>query len=132
MSINFEKAFGIHADALELRSKRAELLANNLANADTPNFKAKDFDFRSTLQAALAGQSVGIAQTHERHLQLPSAVNGYQSQYRTPLQPDTGDGNTVDSDHEQTQFAENALEYQMSLNFMNSKIQGLVRAIRGE
>ena len=64
MSINFDKAFGIHAQALDLRSKRAEILANNLANADTPNFKAKDFDFQSALGMALSGQEAGLARTN--------------------------------------------------------------------
>ena len=132
MSINFDKAFGLHAQALELRSARAELLANNLANADTPNFKAKDFDFRTTLASAVQGQQVGLTQTHENHLQTRAAARGFLVQYRTPLQPDTGDGNTVDGDHEQIAFSQNGLEYQMSLNFLNTKIQGLLRAIRGE
>lgn len=132
MSINLDKAFGIHAQALELRSQRAELLANNLANADTPNFKAKDFDFRNALDAAMQGQQGGLQRTNAQHLQTASHAQGYQVQYRTPLQPDTGDGNTVDADHEQTAFAQNAMEYQMSLSFLNNRIQGLLRAIRGE
>ncbi|MBI2380977.1 MAG: flagellar basal body rod protein FlgB [Gammaproteobacteria bacterium] len=132
MSINLDKAFGIHAQALELRSSRAELLANNLANADTPNFKAKDFNFQTALEAAVKGQQAGLQQTHARHLRTAAYDQGYRTQYRTPLQPDTGDGNTVDADHEQTAFAQNALEYQMSLSFLNNRIQGLLRAIRGE
>ena len=132
MSISFDKAFGIHAQALELRSARAELLANNLANADTPNFKAKDFDFQNALASAMQGESTGLSMTNTRHLQTADSARGFQVQYRTPLQPDTGDGNTVDADHEQTLFAQNALEYQMSLTFLNNKIQGLMKAIKGE
>lgn len=132
MSINFDKAFGIHAQALDLRSKRAEILANNLANADTPNFKAKDFDFQSALGMALSGQEAGLARTNAAHVTTANTAQGFNLQYRTPFQPDTGDGNTVDADQEQTAFAENSLQYQMSLTFLNNKIQGLMRAIKGE
>ena len=132
MSINFSKAFGIHEQALTLRAQRAEVLANNLANADTPNFKARDIDFKRALeQAGAVGQS-GLKRTNPMHfdgllsLQIPGLA------YRIPMQPDTGDGNSVDAQIEQTKFAENALQYQTSLRILDGKIKGLLTAIKGE
>ncbi|TQV84873.1 flagellar basal body rod protein FlgB [Aliikangiella coralliicola] len=136
MSINFEKAFGIHETALTIRSQRAEVLANNLANADTPNFKARDIDFSKALQLAQSNQSGALKRTHEAHLdsrlgtQFDNAIPGLS--YRIPTQPDTGDGNSVDAQTEQAKFAENAMQYQASLRFLNGKIKGLIAAIKGE
>lgn len=132
MAINFDKALGVHENALVIRAKRAEVLANNLANADTPNFKARDIDFKQALQQAASNQNSDLKRTHVAHLdsQLGSEIPGLS--YRIPLQPDTGDGNSVDAQIEQTKFAENAMQYQASLNFLDSKFKGLVRAIKGE
>ena len=132
MSINFEKAFGVHEAALTIRAKRAEVLANNLANADTPNFKAKDIDFGQAIQQATANQSSGLKRTHSLHLdsQIGNEIPG--TLYRIPFQPDTGDGNSVDAQIEQSKYAENAMEYQASLRFLDGKIKGLISAIKGE
>ena len=132
MAINFDKALGIHEKALVIRAKRAEVLANNLANADTPNFKARDIDFQKALQQALSNQNSDLKRTHAVHLdsQLGSEIPGLS--YRIPMQPDTGDGNSVDAQIEQTKFAENAMQYQASLSFLDGKFKGLVRAIKGE
>ncbi len=132
MSINFEKAFGIHESALSLRAERAKVLANNLANADTPGFKARDIDFSKALKQAENAQSSDLSRTHGAHLdsQLGTEIPGLS--YRIPTQPDTGDGNSVDAQIEQTKFAENAMEYQTSLRFLDGKIKGLLHAIRGE
>jgi len=132
MSINFEKALGVHAAALTIRSKRAEVLANNLANSDTPNFKAKDINFSEALLQAKVNQTSSLKRTHESHLdsQLGSDIPGLS--YRIPFQPDTGDGNTVDAQVEQAKFAENAMQYQASLRFLDGKIKGLIKAIKGE
>ncbi|MCW8878748.1 MAG: flagellar basal body rod protein FlgB [Kangiellaceae bacterium] len=132
MAINFDKALGVHEQALVIRAKRAEVLANNLANTDTPNFKARDIDFQKALQQAFSNQSSGLKRTHTAHLdsQLGSEIPGLS--YRIPMQPDTGDGNSVDAQVEQTKFAENAMQYQASLRFLDSKFKGLQRAIKGE
>lgn len=133
MSISFNKAFGIHEQALEVQSRRSAVLANNLANADTPGFKARDIDFRQALQSAMqANASSGLARTDARHYSGDSRYLSTEQQYRVPMQPDTGDGNTVDANVEQAAFAQNAIQYQTSLTFLNSKIRGLLTAIRGE
>ncbi len=132
MAINFDKALGIHEKALEVRSRRAEVLANNLGNADTPNFKARDIDFEKALQQANSNQSSDLKRTHRMHIdsQLGKDIPGLS--YRIPLMPDTGDGNTVDAQIEQAKFAENAMEYQATLRFLDGKFKGLLRAIKGE
>ncbi len=117
MSIGFDKALGLAGASLLVREQRAKLLAENLANVDTPGYKARDLDFKEALSSAQAGQSLELNQWVK---------------YRIPLQPDTGDGNTVDSQVEKMAFAENALGYQTSLRFVNGRIQGLLKAIRGE
>ena len=132
MSINFNNAFGVHEAALSIRSQRAEVLANNLANSDTPNFKARDIDFSKALEQAQVSQTSGLNKTHRAHLDsaIGSEIPGLS--YRIPLQPDTGDGNSVDAQYEQTKFAENAMQYETSLRFLDGKIKGLLTAIRGE
>jgi flagellar basal-body rod protein FlgB len=132
MAINFDKAFGIHETALNLRGQRAEVLAKNLANADTPNYKARDIDFAKAMNLAKSNQASGLDRTHVKHMdsRIGSEIPGLS--YRIPMQPDTGDGNSVESQIEQTKFAENAMQYQASLRFLNGKIKGLMSAIKGE
>jgi flagellar basal-body rod protein FlgB len=133
MAINFDTAFGNHFLALTLREKRAEVLAANLANADTPGYKARDMDFQSLLRGA-QGSSATLATTHSSHLNAVggSGANGRpELLYRTPAQPSL-DGNSVESDAEKAFYAENALAYQTSLQFLNGKISSLLTAIRGD
>lgn len=123
--------FGVHEQALLLRARRAEVLATNLANADTPEFKARDIDFRAVLANA-AGNGSDLRTTHAKHLQAAGHdAASAQLKYRYPLQPSL-DGNTVDTNMEQSAFMQNALDYQTSLSFVNSRITGLVKALRGE
>jgi flagellar basal-body rod protein FlgB len=131
MAISFDKAFGIHQYTLSVRAKRAEVLSSNIANADTPGFKARDIDFSQALQSAQSQKGFGLATTSERHIALQMDAPG-TTQYRNPLQPDTGDGNTVDVQQERSEFLRNSLEYQASLEFMNGKISGLLKALKGE
>ena len=132
MAINFNNMLGLHEHALEIRAKRSELLANNLANADTPGFKARDLDFSKALDNAVSSRRVGLTRTHDSHFSGGSADTQYSVGYRVPLQPDTGDGNTVDSLREQSSFAENSLRYQASLTFLNGRFTGTMKALRGE
>lgn len=113
-----DDVFGIHGTALNLRSQRMAMLASNIANAATPNYKARDIDFRTALRNAEEGQEVG-----------QSAKTA--AQYRVPLQPSL-DGNTVELSTEQTQFAENAVAYRTTLAFLNGRISTLSRALKGE
>ncbi|MCR6555797.1 flagellar basal body rod protein FlgB [Aeromonas sp. CPF2-S1] len=131
MAISFDKAFGVHQYTLSVRAKRAEVLSSNIANADTPGFKARDIDFSQALQDAQGQQGFGLSTTSEKHFALNMDAPG-TVQYRNPLQPDTGDGNTVDVQQERSEFLRNSLEYQTSLEFMNSKISGLLKALKGE
>ncbi|WP_448563671.1 flagellar basal body rod protein FlgB [Thalassotalea ganghwensis] len=130
MAITFEKAFGIHPDSLRVRSKNAEVIASNIANADTPGYKAKGMDFRSVLSQAANKQQAGMARTHEKHFDVRGELNN-NVDYRVPDQPDTGDGNTVDVQVERNLYLDNSMRYQASLQFMNSKISGLQKAIKG-
>ncbi|MBI2382562.1 MAG: flagellar basal body rod protein FlgB [Gammaproteobacteria bacterium] len=131
---NLDPLFGIHADALKLRSQRMEVLASNLANADTPNFKARELDFKSALEqaASSAGFNLSTARTNPTHVAVAATAGGAPGLvYRIPLQPST-DGNTVEVPQEQAAFAENALQYQASLSFIERRLEGLLLAIRGE
>lgn len=134
MSISFDKALGIHEQALNFRAQRAEVLANNIANADTPNYKARDLDFSSVLADAekRQGGSFGLERTNSRHIDVQVASTGEQSlQYRTPMQPSI-DQNTVDAQIEQSNYAQNAMDFQASFTLLNSKFKGLMSALRGE
>lgn len=108
--------FGIHGAALEVRSQRMGLLASNIANASTPGFKARDVNFQSALSAVQSKGDDGFS----------GAV-----QYRVPTEP-TMDGNTVELNQEQTAFAENAVQYQTTLSFLNGRINQITRALKGE
>jgi len=132
MAISFDKAFGVHEASLNIKGQRAEVLANNLANADTPNFKARDIDFKQALQMASTSQQAGLKRTHANHIDSSIGTEIPGLSYRIPLQPDTGDGNSVEAQVEQTKFAENAMQYQASLTFLTGRIKGLMAAIRGE
>ena len=123
--------FGIHATALKLRANRAELLAMNIANADTPNYKARDIDFKKALSLA-ANKSGEMVTTNARHINSAGTSKmGAEIMFRTPSQPSL-DGNTVDLQTERSAFMENSLMYQASLRFLNGQIGGLMTAIRGE
>ncbi len=123
-----------HQTALNLRSARQELLASNVANADTPGYKARDVDFAAALRNALAGSSeaLPVARTSEAHLagNTGETIMGSPVMYRKPLQP-SADGNTVDMDVERARFADNALRYEASVMFVNAKLKGVLSAIQG-
>jgi len=131
MPINFDSALGIHADALRVRSQRAELLASNLSNADTPGYKARDIDFKSALKIANGDMGM-MKMSHQNHMQ-PTGTHATSPiiQYRTSLQ-DALDGNSVDEQIEQAQFMQNSIQYQASLEFLGGKFNGLLKAIKGE
>lgn len=124
-----QSIFGIHEQALRLRAHRTEVLATNLANADTPGFKARDFDFSAVMSGAAAGRTQGLKTTHARHIQTSSAERPALA-YRNPFQP-SRDGNTVEADQEFARFAENSIAYQATLTFMSGKISTLRMAIGG-
>ena len=132
MPINFDTALGVHEQALYLRARRAEVLGANMANADTPGFKARDIDFREALGEANR-QIQSATTTHARHIKTEPGVTTVGSEvlkYRNPHQPSL-DGNTVELHIEQAQFADNAIRYQSTLTFLGSKFSGLKNAITG-
>ncbi|WP_457676260.1 flagellar basal body rod protein FlgB [Thiolapillus sp.] len=131
MPLSFDSALGIHVKALEVRGKRTELLASNIANADTPGYKARDIDFRAALSDAGASMHQGIRGTNERHITSGSDSGSASLLYRVPLHPSL-DGNTVDGQMEKAEFSENALRYQASLTFLDRKFKGLIGALKGE
>ncbi|CBG33098.1 flagellar basal body rod protein FlgB [Escherichia coli] len=111
MGISFQQALGVYPQAVKLRLERTELLTANLANVDTPNFKAKDIDFAREMQRA-NNAAVDV-------------------QYRVPMQP-SEDGNTVELNSEQARFSQNSMDYQSSLTFLNLQISGIREAIEGK
>ena len=122
--------FGQHELALRLRAQRNEVLSSNIANADTPNYKARDLDFQAALQMA-RGESLSLRRTSDLHMSSwQSDGRSGDVKYRIPMQP-TLDGNTVETDVEQAAFAENAVQYRASLAFLNGTIRTLKFAIRG-
>lgn len=123
--------FGIHGQALALRQDRMQMLATNLANADTPNFKARDLDFAKALNAA-TGDQARLTVTSERHLNADGAADrAGRLVWRVPTQPSL-DGNTVETHIEQAAFAKAALEYRASLSFVEGRARGLLTAITGQ
>jgi flagellar basal-body rod protein FlgB len=123
-----DKALGVHAQALSLRSRRMELLGLNIANSDTPNFKAKDVDFKSVLQATSSG---ALNVTNKAHLPLTDSGSPDGEVYRIPY--DTSfDGNTVEMNVEQAKFGQAAADYQATLNILENRIGGIRKALRGD
>ncbi len=106
--------FGIHGTALAIRSQRLQMLASNIANAATPNYKARDIDFDDALRTAQSGGDMAGA-----------------TRYRVPVSPSL-DGNTVELATEQTQFAETAVQYRTTLAFLQGRVDTITRALKGE
>jgi len=129
-----DAAMQFHQTALNLRSSRQELLASNIANADTPNYKARDIDFASALQNALSGSTaqLPVATSSSMHLQgnTGATLLGSPVMYRKPVQP-SADGNTVDMDVERAQFADNALRYEASVKFVSDELKEIMTALQG-
>lgn len=132
-----DDAFGFHQRALALRAYRQEVLAANIANADTPHYKARDIDFRASLRAAMGGKEgpggpLDLVRTAPRHLPAAGGAQaGARLQYRTETQSSV-DGNTVDMDVERAAFAENALQYEASLTFIDGMLRTLRMALQGQ
>ncbi len=115
--------------ALQLREQRNNIIGSNIANAATPNYKARDVDFEKILKAQ-AGQS-DLKRSYSEHFSDVDSATGQKLKYRQSLNP-SADGNTVEMSVEQMEFAENSMRYVTSLQFLNSRISGLMSAIRGE
>lgn len=137
MAISFHNALGMREAALTVRAERASVLASNLANADTPNYKAKDIDFSQALNAKMAaGGHSGLHVTSARHMNLNGGntvgtSNASEQMYRTPGQPSI-DGNSVEEQVEHAEFMKNSLEFQTAFTLLNSSFAGLRKAIKGD
>lgn len=127
-----DQLFDTHSEALKLRAFRQQVLASNIANADTPDYKAVDVDFASEMKRIMSGAAGNVqpARTDARHLS-GSAGNPFSARvlYRTDVQGNI-DGNTVNMDMERAQFAENALRYEASLRVLNTEIQNIKASLR--
>ena len=136
MANSLDQYLGVHAAALDVRARRTELIANNLANADTPGYRARDIDFREAMARAAGDKTtsgVHLSTTQAGHIGGAASADAATSpdlKFRTPLAPAL-DGTTVDTQLEQAAFAENAVRYQATLTFLNNKFRGLLTAIMG-
>ncbi|MGQ5523006.1 flagellar basal body rod protein FlgB [Chitinimonas sp. PSY-7] len=135
MLSNINSYFAFNETAMKLRATRQEVIASNIANADTPGYKARDFDFAATLKGAGTAQrnaNINMNRTDSRHLagnvhnELEAAL-----MYRNDVQPSI-DGNTVDMNTEMSNFTDNALRYQASLTFLQQRITGLKTALQSQ
>jgi flagellar basal-body rod protein FlgB len=131
MAISFNNALGVHQYTVGVRERNAEVITSNIAQANTPGYKARGMDFDKALQAATSGANFGLNRTNDRHIAATTNVTG-EKMYRLPTQPDTGDGNTVDVDLERNLFMQNQIRHQASLDFLGGKFKNLTKAIKGE
>ncbi|BAN35525.1 flagellar basal-body rod protein FlgB [Sulfuricella denitrificans skB26] len=133
MISGIDKEIGFLRDALNLRANRQQMLASNIANADTPNYKARDINFATELQRAQGAQVGNLAMnvTSAGHMKTFAGTQNVQALYRAAVQPSI-DGNTVDMDVERAQFTDNAIHYQFLLDSLGSKFKTMQAAIQGQ
>jgi len=137
VSINFEKALGSAERALVYRSQRAEVLSNNIANADTPNFKARDLEFSAVLASQTTrglNSPFSLKTTNIKHIAINESASDVQRGalfYSTPYQPSI-DQNTVDAQLEVAKFTENEIHFESAFTRLNGAFKGLLKALRGE
>jgi len=134
MKTQLDQALQFHQTALNVQAQRQQMLASNIANADTPNYKARDIDFGAALKGALGGRigPLALAGTSSRHLaggpDMPFGAHvGFRSEFQSNV-----DGNTVNMDVERAAFAENSVHYEASVTFINSLLRGMQTAITGQ
>ena len=127
-----DSTFRFYQDSANLRAHRQQLIASNIANADTPQYKARDINFNTALQGALTGSTaVTLATSTPRHIAPDTGISGGAPLlYRSDVQGSV-DGNTVDMDVERSQFAENAIHYEANITFINNQIRMMMAAIQG-
>jgi len=123
-----DRAFAVHERALALRSQRMEVLSRNIANADTPSFKAQDIDFKQVLRNT---QETTLKTTDARHITQAPDESADGLKYRIPFNV-AFDGNTVELPVEQAKFGQSAAEYQTTLSILESRISGVRKALRGD
>jgi len=126
----FNQALGIHEQALQVKSRRLEVLAQNIANADTPHYKARDIDFKAVLGAEQK-QDTSMAATTAGHFALGQELNADGMRFRNPFNT-AFDGNTVEMSVEQAQYGKAAADYQATVNFLQDQVSGVRKALRGD
>ncbi|NVK57606.1 MAG: flagellar basal body rod protein FlgB [Alteromonadaceae bacterium] len=130
MAISLDRLTGFHKNALQVRADKMEVISGNLANANTPGYKAKGIDFQQAMAKAQHSSGQSMTRTHEKHLS-GTMVSATEVGYRIPSQPDTGDGNSVEVQRERNEFLDTGMRYQASLQFLTGKIKGMKKAISG-
>lgn len=130
MAISLDRLTGLHHKAVNVRNDRMEIIAGNLANQNTPGYKARDIDFKEAMSSANYQQKLSLRQTSSGHIEGEMMANS-QLAYRMPTQPDTGDGNTVEAQIERNLFLDNGMRYQISLQLLDGKLKGMKKAISG-
>lgn len=125
----FDSAFGIHERALDLRAQRMEVISRNIANVDTPHYKAKDIDFKQVLNDAQGDRSMRA--THSAHIQSAGSQQQANTVFTIPFNPAL-DGNTVEMSVEQAKYGKAAAQYQATLRFIEGDISGIRKALRGD
>ena len=125
----FGNIFGIHEQALQLRQERMRVLSENVANAETPNYKSKDIDFRAAM-ASTVKSIADLQRTHEFHMETRKAGGDYEV-FRTPVNT-AADGNTVEVHHQQMEFGKESSRYLATVQFIENRIGGIRRALKGE
>jgi flagellar basal-body rod protein FlgB len=123
-------ALGVHEKALKFKSQRLEVLAQNIANADTPHYKARDIDFKVVMNEAQQ-QNTAMKSTAQGHFSVGQGLDADGMRYRTPFNT-SFDGNTVEMSVEQAQYGKAAADYQATLNFLESRVSGIRKALRGD
>lgn len=124
------QALGVHEQALQVKSRRLEVLAQNIANADTPHYKARDIDFKAVMSEAQQ-QETSMTATSSGHFGMGQGIDADGMRFRTPFNT-AFDGNTVEMSVEQAQYGKAAADYQATLNFLESRVSGIRKALRGD
>lgn len=137
MAISFDNVFGVHQYTMKIRNDRAEVIAGNLANADTPGYKARDIDFNSAFVQAsnfkfASDETLPMVKTSDKHFDISDLEEDPELtlKYRLPYQADTGNGNTVEANTEKMNYLSNSIEYQASIQFLNGRISKLMSALK--
>jgi|TARA_B110000261_G_C12903455_1_gene285403 flagellar basal-body rod protein FlgB len=125
----FDSAFAVSERTLSMRGQRMEILSRNIANADTPNYKAQDLDFKSVLKSTQ--MSTGLKATHSGHIKDFNNTSKANLVYTTPLNA-SADGNTVEMSVEQAKYGKAAADYQATLRFLEGQMSGIRKALRGD
>ena len=125
----FDSAFGIHERALDMRSQRMEVISRNIANVDTPHYKAQDIDFKKVLDDTQSDRR--LASTHSAHIESAEPLSQAERVFTIPFNTAL-DGNTVEMSVEQAKYGKAAAQYQATLRFLESDISGIRKALRGD